>query len=613
MVGVIVGLVVVALAAGAVYIKRERLGASGAGLAALRTVALGALLVLLANPTALRHGTGGPPTVLLDASLSLGVTGGRWEAALDTARALAGPDGVILRFGDDVTPFDTAPPAAGLSRLEPALRAAVGRGGPVWVVTDGELRDAAGLPDVLRRSAGIVLLPRDIVPNAALLAAAMDDAVLPGDSMRVTLEVGTWGPLPDSLATLEISLGDRALARQTLTLPPPPGVGRREVWLPAGALRAGTHVVTLTLRASGDREPRDDVRQRLVTVTALPAVVAVVSPADWEGRFLVRELTEVTDAVVRGYARIAPGRWVDMRNQQPVDAASIQRAGRDASLLVIRGDASSGRPAARPPARPTRTWPGGTGDGRLLDGDWYPVRDVPASPLGGRLGSIEWDSLPPLAGLVPVTPGDTEWIGLTARLGRRGAERPVLVGRDSAGVRRLVTTGDGLWRWALRGGAAREAYRTLVAAGVDWLLGSEALRRREMLTATAVVERGTPVVFRWTGDRPPPAEGVPVEITGVDSALGDTLTFDAEGRARVYLDPGAYRWRAPTVAGASGMAVVEEYSSEFPPTAVTVAPTGPAHGLAAFLVGARDRWWLFVLVIGALIGEWAWRIRRGLP
>ena len=349
-----------------------------------------------------------------------------------------------------------------------------------------------------------------------------------------------------------------------------------------------------------------------MTVTALPAVVVLVSPADWEGRFLVRELTAVTDAAVRGYARIAAGRWVDMRTHQPVDAVGIRRATDDAALLVIRGDAAADRLTARPSDRPTWSWPAGTGDARMVEGDWYPVRDVPASPLGGRLGAVEWDSLPPLAGLVPVTPTDTEWIGLTARLGRRGAERAVLVGRDSGGVRQLVTTGEGLWRWALRGGAAHEAYRTLIAAGVDWLLGSGALRRRERLTATRVVERGTPVVFRWAGDRLP-ADGLPIELTGVDTALRDTLMFDAEGRARVSLDPGVYRWRAPAVTGASGVAVVEEYSSEFPPSGVTVAPRAPAHGLAAFLVGARDRWWLFVLVIGALVGEWAWRIRRGLP
>jgi hypothetical protein len=27
---------------------------------------------------------------------------------------------------------------------------------------------------------------------------------------------------------------------------------------------------------------------------------------------------------------------------------------------------------------------------------------------------------------------------------------------------------------------------------------------------------------------------------------------------------------------------------------------------------ARDNWWLFVIVVVALSGEWAWRHRRGL-
>jgi len=36
-------------------------------------------------------------------------------------------------------------------------------------------------------------------------------------------------------------------------------------------------------------------------------------------------------------------------------------------------------------------------------------------------------------------------------------------------------------------------------------------------------------------------------------------------------------------------------------------------GYRASGVALRDRWWLFVVVIGALVAEWAWRRREGLP
>src|SRR5204863_5419317 len=81
-----------------------------AGLAVLRTTGLGALVLLLWNPTTARFAAGekaAPPLVLLDASLSMAGHGGRWREALDTARALAQGGGVIWRFGSQVRAFDS--------------------------------------------------------------------------------------------------------------------------------------------------------------------------------------------------------------------------------------------------------------------------------------------------------------------------------------------------------------------------------------------------------------------------------------------------------------------------------------------------------------------------
>jgi len=119
------------------------------GLAALRVIACGALLLLIWNPVSSRPTRAdSPPLVLLDASLSMA---GHWQEALDTARALS-HGGVIWRFGAQVAAFDTAAPTDGSSRLGPALDAAAARGGPIVVVTDGGVRDVASIaPDLLER------------------------------------------------------------------------------------------------------------------------------------------------------------------------------------------------------------------------------------------------------------------------------------------------------------------------------------------------------------------------------------------------------------------------------------------------------------------------------
>src|SRR2546422_8124559 len=163
------------------------------GLAALRAAALGALVLLLWNPSAARVAAGGaPPLVLLDASLSMAGHGGRWRGALDTARALA-QGGIIWRFGERVAGFDTLPPTECASRLAPALDAAAARGGPVTVVSDGAIPDLADIPTDLARQARIVLLPRAPFFDAFVASVDGPRRVAAGDTVRLKVSYGAGG------------------------------------------------------------------------------------------------------------------------------------------------------------------------------------------------------------------------------------------------------------------------------------------------------------------------------------------------------------------------------------------------------------------------------------
>ena len=73
-----------------------------------------------------------------------------------------------------------------------------------------------------------------------------------------------------------------------------------------------------------------------------------------------------------------------------------------------------------------------------------------------------WDSVPPLTGIVPFVAVGSEWVAMTGRRARRGVDRPLLIGRDSSGGRRLTTAGHGLWRWVLRGGALLASFMSTV-------------------------------------------------------------------------------------------------------------------------------------------------------
>ncbi len=577
------------------------------GLAVLRTIGVGAVVLLLINPTRSRPlPTTAPPLVLLDASLSMAGPAGPWRAALDSARRLA-VGGPIWRFGDGVAAFDTTAPAAGVTRLAAGLAAAAARGGPVVVITDGAVTDAADLPPDLRRRPRVLVLPRPLGFDAYVAAVDGPRRVVTGDTVRLRVAYGTAGKRDGGRgkgASLAASVDGRRLA--TLPVPvPDSGVMVRELTLPASLFpHPGFQTLEVRLDGVGDSEPRDDARLFVIEVSPQPTAVVLAAPPDWESRFFARTLEDVARVPVRLYARTEPGRWRDGATLAPVATDAVARAVAGARLVALIGD-----PAA------LASFPRRSGIVRWAlttarPGDWY-VDPPPASPLAGSLAGVAWDSLPPAAALTELPVDSAAIVLLTARLGRRGSPRPLVQVRDSAGSRSVTVAGTGLWRWGFRGGASGEAYRTFVAAVSDWLLVERGVGSGERFgPVTLEAPNGLPLEWRWAKGAPPPTAVVELEADGRSHL--DTLRFDASGHAALHLAPGAYRWRA-TDGPERGVVAVEQYSDEWRPAPVTLGPQAGEPGDARRDVGARDQWWLYVLALAAFVAEWAWRRRQGLP
>jgi hypothetical protein len=584
------------------------------GLAALRLIGLTALVLLLLDPTwTMPEGAGGAaPLTLLDASLSMRAPEGPWAAALDSARRLAGPTGTIWRFGDAVTAFDTTLPAAGATRLAPALAAAAARGGPVTVITDGAIGDTADLAPDLRRRPRIIVLPRAQPFDGFVAAVDGPRRVAQGDTVRLRVAYGTAGRREGGggkNGTLVVLLDGRRLTSRRVSLPDS-GTLVTALSLPPSLLpHPGSQALEVRLETPADGEPRDDARWFVVDVSPEPTVVVLGAPPDWESRFFARTIGAVARVPVKLYDLTEPGRWRDGTTLDPVTTDAVARAASGARLLALIGD----------PAQLARfrrrgrvvQWPQTAG----RTGEWY-VDPPPPSPLAAALGGLAWDSLPPLAGLAQPRADSGGTALLTARLGRRGAAQPVIVLHDSAGIRRVTVLGTGLWRWGFRGGAPGETYRTLVATLADWLLGTQARAGVERFgPAQPEIPNGLPVVWRWTAAGPAGPAGpviVGLEPAGARSAATDTLVFDASGRAELRVPPGRYRWRAQ--AGPEhGLFVVEQYSDEWRPAPATVSDQAGETPLARRETGPRDQWWWYVLVVAAFAAEWAWRRRQGLP
>ena len=579
------------------------------GFALLRAVGLGALVLLLWNPTAARVATGGGPLVLLDASLSLAGHGGRWRQALDTARALA-RGGIVWRFGERVVGFDTLPPADGASRLAPALAAAAARGGELAVVSDGAIADAADLPRDLVQRARIVVLPRAPFFDAFVADVDGPRRASAGDTIRLRVSYGTAGRREEGRgrrqATLTVGLAGTRLATRQVSLPDS-GIVSAEIGLPTSRFPPGWMAVDVRLEGVGDEEPRDDARLFVLDVSPQPSVVLLAAPPDWDTRFLARTLQDVARVPVRAFVAADPGRdrWRDATTLADRPFGDVARAVAGARLVIEAGDPAAFARFA--PKGAVWLWPAL----RAQEGDWYAEPAGP-SPVAAALAGVAWDSLPPLTSVAELAspPDSSTVVALTVRLARRGPPRPVIALSERGGTRRVMIAGSGLYRWAFRGGASEQAYRALVAGLADWLLTEGRAGGERFAPLTYEVPNGMPLLWRWTGAGAPREVALSLAIERGQQM--DTLRFDATGRAELRLPSGTYRYAA--VGGPErGLVAVDTYSDEWRPAPVALAAQPGAPAGRTVGVALRDRWWLFALAIAAFAAEWAWRRRQGLP
>jgi hypothetical protein len=561
--------------------------------AGLRALGWASLALLLVNASCPAAPAVTRPLVLLDGSLSMQASGGKFIEALTAAKRL----GEIRLLG--VPPRDTTP-VGGRSRFASAVSAAEASGRPVILMTDGEVEDgdeilsAAAIPEIR-------LFRRDTSPDIALTRVDGTARLAAGDTLRLALEIAATGSgMSGRRLSLEVQEDSKVWLRGIAVIDSG-GRARARLEAPVPAVPPGAHVLRVAITDARDSEPRTDVRLWVVHLVPTPGVVLLASPPSWESRFLIATLRDVAAVPVRGYLETEPGLWRRAGDLRPASSAEVSEAARKADLLVTVGGANEVTRGTR--ARARWSWPGGA----TLAGDWY-VSPGGLSPVSGALTGLPVDSFPPGTAITDLTAGPTDWVGMTAQLGRRGTARPVLVGRDSAGVRRVTTGIDGLWRWAFRGGSSEQGYRALIASAATWLLGATDTATGKAQLERQVVANGIPASFRWTGSGNPVPLGI--EWIGQSSSRRDTLVFDGEGRSEVLLAPGAWRYRLD--GGGTGTLAVEEYSDEFLPKPVTLADRKSAVGLTRLRKPVRGWIWLFAAAVLAFAGEWTARRRMGL-
>lgn len=635
------------------YLRREPPVGGRLLLATLRAATFFLLVLLLFNPSLPGDdGPSGPgaPAILLDASLSMAARdsagGSAWDAALRRAAEGAGPGGEVLLFGTSLRTVsgdslpDGSPGETG-SRLAPALeQAAALGGGAVRVLSDLRLDDpvaaasaaAAGGLDVRFERVG------EGVRNAGLGEVEAPAALDPGAEGAVEVALHGTGGGPADSADVELRIGDRLLASRRVELPSG-GRSVRQRFDFVAPEEPGAHRLELRATLPDDGFTPDDVRVIYVDVEEEREGLLVLSlQPDWEPRYLLPVLEQVTGLRGRGFLRLAGERWLPMAGGEgeaprgPVDAATVQEAVEGAELLVVHGldaDAPGWVGEATRSARRLVALPASAAGAQLLgvtvarwsEGEWYADPELPTSPLAGELAGVDLEGLPPLAGVLPLAAATPEArTPLLVRPGSGEEREAALLLLPSEDGRTVVGLAAGFWRWGARDGAPREAYRRLWSAASGWLLRAPVAEGEpEVAPADRPLPRGAPVAWRVRGDV---GDSVSIRILDGDTAVTDTAVAaagDTALRTRS-LPPGRYAYtvEAPAlpVEGLTGELEIEAYSPEMlrPPTRPE-----PGEGSTDAVDATADAGrplrthplpYLAVLVL--LSAEWIGRRRQGL-
>ena len=632
-------LILAALAAGYaywVYMRVELAVRVGRRLAALRAASLVLILLLLFDPRLPGGMAAGPSGrwVLLDASLSMAEA---WPDASARAAALQGDGWTVVGFGDGLVGMGSAremtEPLALRTLLSEALERAAEAGvGRVAVLSDLRFED----PVQLR--AALAALPLDVSfeamgavsVNAGVGNLQVPDAPRPSESRVATLDV--YGSGADSV-DLEVREEGRLVAALRLALPAPGFRQPVEVDLPPpdgeGRLR-----YTASVTVSGDGFASDDTAVDYATVGHEEGALVLLSlRPDWEARYLLPVLEQVTGLSARGYLRVGPDRFASMGRAvdrtTTLDSAAVRAAVDDAAFLVIHGlegdvDAWARSLVQRAGGR-TLLFPVDARGADLMgvstaasrEGEWYAAQDLPASPLAGDLAGVRFQGLPPLTGLLPLGRDIAGEVPIRLQLAGTGSGEAALLLRRTRGGRQAVALASGFWRWAARAGEGRGAYRRLWSGVAGWLLAEEgAGPSQEPRPTKWVYERGEAAAFRLPGDS---TSSLHVQIDRDGEVVVDS-TFSAGGPADIgTLQPGLYTYEVLDDAGvvvSSGRFDVATRTDEMLP-ARFVAEEGEGtpgiHGVTESRGRPlRTMWWPYLLIIALLCIEWVARRRAGL-
>ncbi len=515
--------------------------------------------------------------------------------------------------------------------MAPALQAAAESGArEVRVLSDLRFTDGVAVRAAVE-SMGLGIEFEDVsapIANVGIARFDVPDVLRPDD--RPVAEIEVYGGQSGDSIEVEILEEDRSVETLRISAPSAGLRSTASVQLPVSASSGRVRYSARIFEGGAvDGFPDDD---EVVTYASVGfeagALVLVSLRPDWEPRYLLPVLEEVTGLPALGYLWAGPDRFVRLGRAvdrgQPADSAAVRRAVADAALLVLHGlgtetqewvTTMAGRPGRRLvlPADPAGARAVGLEVATSRPGEWYASPEIPTSPIAGSLAGISLQGLPPLSDVM-VAESRPALPPLQLQLRGAGAPESAFYLLDRPEGRVAVALASGFWRWSMREDG-REPYRRMWSGIAGWLLADERVSAAEARPVQWVVERGAAV--EWSV--PVDSLGSRIVVQHGEDVVVDTTVAGGSTTSTGVLPPGMYEYVVLDEVGdtaTSGRFDVAASTLEMLPA--PVAPEIPAR--VASLAGAGDALgrplrtfpWPYLLVIVLLCGEWIVRRRSGL-
>ena len=451
---------------------RRELPIPGRGLlGAIRGSILVLVLLLLWDPRlpgGRGNGTSEGSWVLLDASASMSAEASEgddnWTVALERAVELAEAGAQVLVFGEtpQIVPLeslDTLLPLASASRLAPALaRVAEAGARTVTVLSDLRLDDPVEAELTVGRSTVGVRIERSggVVRNAGVARFELPPRAESGTPLSVGIALFSEGTVPGDTIRVEVWEEERLVASAGV-LPAEPGLlATATLRLPAprdtGWLR-----YRLVVSLPGDGFEADDAKSAYTEVDPEAGGLVLLSlQPDWEPRFLLPVLSQVTGLDASGFLGISGGRYLRLASGAqvgpPVDEDEVRAALSGADFVVIHG-LGGGAPdwvrtalgeAPRSivfPSDPAGALLSGVEARPRLDGEWYATPDLPPSAVAASLSGADLTGVPPLTDILPLRVPRTAPTPIPLQRQGLGPAEAALVLNENRGRRRAVWRG----------------------------------------------------------------------------------------------------------------------------------------------------------------------------